>query len=82
MQKSFFSKPDGKTAQIAPPKFGSATHCAYLCTVEAKTQRNINHQLSTITAMSKKETWKFILQILLSVVSAIATAFGVSSCMG
>ena len=32
--------------------------------------------------MSKKETWKFILQIVLSVVSAIATAFGVSSCMG
>ena len=32
--------------------------------------------------MSKKETWKFILQILLSVVSAIATAFGVTSCMG
>ena len=32
--------------------------------------------------MSKKETWKFILQILLSVVSAVATAFGVSSCIG
>ena len=32
--------------------------------------------------MSKKETWKFILQILLSVVSAVATAFGVTSCIG
>ncbi len=32
--------------------------------------------------MTKKETWKFILQILLSVVSAVATAFGVSSCIG
>ena len=32
--------------------------------------------------MSKKETWKFILQILLSVVSAVAAAFGVSSCIG
>ena len=32
--------------------------------------------------MSKKETWKFILQIVLSVVSAVATAFGVTSCIG
>ena len=31
--------------------------------------------------MTKKETWKFILQTLLSVLSAIATAFGVSSCI-
>ena len=29
--------------------------------------------------MKKKETWKFILQTLLSVLSAIATAFGVAS---
>ena len=28
--------------------------------------------------MKKKETWKFILQTLLSVLSAIATAFGVA----
>ena len=32
--------------------------------------------------MSKKDTWKFILQTLLSVLSAIATAFGVASCIG
>ena len=32
--------------------------------------------------MKKKETWKFILQTLLSVLSAIATAFGVASCIG
>ena len=31
--------------------------------------------------MKKKETWKFILQTLLSVLSAIATAFGVASCI-
>ncbi len=31
--------------------------------------------------MTKKETWKFILQTLLGVLSAIATAFGVSSCI-
>ncbi|HJA82993.1 MAG TPA: smalltalk protein [Candidatus Bacteroides intestinavium] len=29
----------------------------------------------------KKETWKFILQTLLSVLSIVATAFGVSSCI-
>ena len=31
--------------------------------------------------MKKKETWKFTLQPLLSVLSAIATAFGVDSCI-
>ncbi len=32
--------------------------------------------------MTKKETWKFVLQLVLSVLSAVATAFGVSSCIG
>ena len=32
-------------------------------------------------SMTKKETWKFVLQLLLSVLSAVGAAFGVSSCM-
>jgi len=30
----------------------------------------------------KKETWKTIVQIIVSVLTAIATTLGVSSCMG
>lgn len=31
--------------------------------------------------MMKKETWKLILQMLISVLTAIATTLGVTSCM-
>ena len=30
----------------------------------------------------KKETWKFVIQTILAVLTAIATSFGVTSCMG
>ena len=30
----------------------------------------------------KKETWKFIIQMVISILTAIATTLGVSSCMG
>ncbi|WP_455640400.1 smalltalk protein [Parabacteroides sp.] len=30
---------------------------------------------------SKKETWKFILQTLLAILSAVATSLGVTSCI-
>ena len=30
---------------------------------------------------SKKETWKFLLQVLISILTAIATALGTTSCM-
>ena len=46
--KIVFLKTWRKNSPNRPPKFGSAAHCAYLCTVEAKTQRNINHQPLTI----------------------------------
>lgn len=36
---------------------------------------------SKMSSQSKKETWKFILQLVLSVVSAICTTLGVTSCM-
>ena len=30
----------------------------------------------------KKETWKFVIQTILTILTAIATTFGVTSCMG
>ena len=32
--------------------------------------------------MKNKETWKFVIQTILAVLTAIATSFGVTSCMG
>jgi len=32
--------------------------------------------------MEKKEMWKFILQTIAAILTAIATSLGVSSCMG
>ncbi|MCH4147659.1 MAG: smalltalk protein [Prevotella sp.] len=32
--------------------------------------------------MMKKETWKFIIQLAISILTAIATTLGVTSCMG
>ncbi|MBP3757603.1 MAG: smalltalk protein [Prevotella sp.] len=30
----------------------------------------------------KRETWKFIIQMVISILTAIATTLGVTSCMG
>ena len=30
----------------------------------------------------KKETWKFIIQTIIAILTAIATSLGVTSCMG
>jgi len=30
----------------------------------------------------KKETWKYILQLIIAILTAILTTFGVTSCMG
>ena len=30
----------------------------------------------------KKETWKFVIQTIIAILTAIATTFGVTSCMG
>ena len=30
----------------------------------------------------KKETWKFIIQLIISILTAIATTLGVTSCLG
>ena len=40
-----------------------------------------NYQLSTIKTMTK-DTWSKILNIVITVLTAIATTFGVTSCMG
>ena len=43
-----------------------------------------NYQLSTITTMenTNKTLWSKILNIVITVLTAIATTFGVTSCMG
>ena len=34
-----------------------------------------------LCVMGKRETWKFIIQTLAAILSAIATSFGVASCL-
>ena len=36
----------------------------------------------TLTIMTKKETVKFVIQLIASIASAILTALGATSCMG
>ena len=43
-------------------------------------KKSKNYQLST--KKMKKETWSKILNIIITVLTAIATTFGVTSCMG
>lgn len=35
-----------------------------------------------MSADNKKETWKMIINIIISILTAIATTFGLTSCMG
>lgn len=35
-----------------------------------------------MSAESKKETWKLIINMVISILTAIATTFGLTSCMG
>jgi len=43
----------------------------------------IHYSLSTINyKLMKKEIWKMILQLAISILTAIATTLGVTSCMG
>ena len=49
-------------------------------------RREGNHKISInlkiTTTMTKKETAKFIVQLIASIASAILTALGATSCMG
>ena len=42
---------------------------------------NMARSLLLHMTMKKKETWKFILQTLAAIISAILTSLGVSSCL-
>lgn len=35
-----------------------------------------------MSADNKKETWKMVINIIISILTAIATTFGLTSCMG
>ena len=47
------------------------------CTLWCKKNTNQNYSI-----MEKKEIWSKILNIVITVLTAIATTFGVTSCMG
>ena len=47
-----------------------------------KSELDVKHQLREEDFMTKKETLKWTLQIIASVISAILTALGTTSCMG
>lgn len=38
-------------------------------------------KLKTLIAMKHKETWKIVVQLLVSILTAVATTLGVASCM-
>ena len=48
-----------------------------------KAPKNINHFVGyrTTRSMKNKETWKMIIQTVISILSAIATTLGLNSCM-
>ncbi len=60
-----------------------------MCTIaDAKVRQNYNcynvyfNECLRLTIMTKKETIKFIVQIIASIATAIVTALGATSCVG
>ena len=49
---------------------------------EAVTRCSSSHKSDTMKNTMKKETWKTIIQIVVSILSAALTALGTTSCMG
>ena len=47
-----------------------------------ESELDVKHQLREEDFMTKKETLKWALQIIVSIASAILTALGTTSCMG
>ena len=52
--------------------------------ISANFREYLRERLLTINfeKKMKKETWKYIVQTILAILTAIATTFGVTSCMG
>ena len=48
---------------------------------EIKERTNQRKKKGDKTTMSKKEIWKFVVQSLLAILTALGTALGVSSCI-
>ena len=70
---------DKKHEQFRSEKY--LCHLRYLC--DNKNQREeINQcEIKNQIIMKNKEVWKFVIQTTISILSAIATALGVTSCM-
>ena len=47
-----------------------------------KKERNHKSEIRNQIIMEKKEIWSKVLQVIITVLTAIATTFGVTSCMG
>ena len=54
--------------------------CGCARAVRALSCLNLFNQ-KILCVMGKRETWKFIIQTLAAILSAIATSFGVASCV-
>ena len=54
---------------------------AYPFPLNANTQHSTQTQKHKTFYIMKKETWKFIIQTVLAILTAIATSLGVTSCM-
>ena len=47
-----------------------------------KSDKSVKSVVTKIHDTMKKETWKFIIQTIIAILTAIATSLGVTSCMG
>jgi hypothetical protein len=53
-----------------------------ICEIRVRIKQPTHELINSKTYDMKKETWKFVIQTILAVLTAIATSFGVTSCIG
>ena len=67
---------------LHPPPFTLLEKNSTLLPPRNLSTPEIDNPLKTHTMKNNKETWKLILQIIASIISAALTALGTTSCMG
>ena len=71
---------DKKHEQFRSEKY--LCHLRYLCdNKKISVKKSISVKSKNQIIMKNKEVWKFVIQTTISILSAIATALGVTSCM-
>ena len=63
------------------PRFLRDLKICEICGIRVRIKQPTHELINTKTYDMKKETWKFVIQTILAVLTAIATSFGVTSCM-